>query len=213
MSLSDDVRELLRLYDWQDVRGAFKPARFLPVPDEPPRLRPEGKLVFRSELPDRLLRAYDVAISEGLVEQYLLEPENQLPLYKSMGWPAGMPEVKQDRPWPLVPDWSDAMVVITPKARGVLAENPKRLNVDFDRMEITLDGRTFPCRSEQALLMLQVYAERPGQWFTAKQVASCTKPPVESGKVCVLKKKLPPEIRDLIEGDTHHGSRIVLPPL
>jgi hypothetical protein len=61
--------------------------------------------------------------------------------------------------------------------------------------------------------MLQVYAEHPGQWFTAKQVEKHTNGQVSSEKVGVLKEKLPPEIRRLIQGDTHHGSRIVLPPL
>ena len=118
-----EVGELLELYDWENRREGFKPARFQAALDKPCPKRFEGKLAFRSEVPDHLLLAYDVALGAGLVEQYLLvQPRSeQLEFYRILGWPVGMPEVPQDQPWTIYPDWSDALVTLTVKGYSVLA--------------------------------------------------------------------------------------------
>ena len=61
-------------------------------------------------------------MSVPLVEQHLLEPNQQLKYYRSMGWPNGMSEIVQDKPWPLFPSWSDALIFLTDKGRAAIAE-------------------------------------------------------------------------------------------
>jgi hypothetical protein len=76
-------------------------------------------LKFRSPVPDRLEAAYDVALGEGLLEQHLLTPEQQMSLYQCCGLPCPI----QDKPWPIFPANVDALVIITNKGRAMLAEN------------------------------------------------------------------------------------------
>ncbi len=124
--------------------------------------------MYRSEVPDRLLPAYDIAIGDELMENHLLKPENQLAHYKSMGWPVGMPDVRQDGPWPLVPDWSDAVLVLTDKGYATLARYGtkskvlvERLKVDLDRKTLTLDDVEYDVTSERALRWVRVLSKRP----------------------------------------------------
>ena len=167
MSLRKDVYELLSLYDWQERRQGFKPARFLPVPDKPPPFRPEGKLVFRSEVPDRLLPAYDIAMAEELVEQWFIEPDDQLESYRSMGWPKGMPDVPQDKPWPLVPDWNDAYLLTTDKGRAAIARYAKS-TPEAEAGEPLLKEQVLAALTEQQRIIVEnLWGKETGLRFSA----------------------------------------------
>lgn len=214
MSIRKDVYKLLCLYDWQERRLGFKPARFLP--DDLPPLRPEGKLAFRSEVPDHLLPAYDIALGDGLVEQHLLNPENQMSFYRSMGWPVGMPEVLQNKPWPVFPDWSDALVVVTNEGWAAIAKHrtksetlSTRLRVDIACQKVTLDGKSFDVSSPQALRWLKVLADRPSEWISSDNLKEY-EPELLGVRTDRLKKHFPPEILSLIDSETGKGSRLRL---
>ncbi|KKM84520.1 hypothetical protein LCGC14_1298340 [marine sediment metagenome] len=213
MSLRKDVHELLCLYEGYHPKVLFKPARLIPD-GPPPPLRPEGKLVFRSELPKHLEPAYDIAIGERLLEQHEIPPEDQLECYRLMGWPSGYPEVPQDKPWPVVPDWLDAEVVITAKGRAAVALHrttsdllSERLKVDLPRMTATLDGTAFDVKSKQALRWLRVLVEHPGEWISGKELESYD-PELMDVRTCRLKHRLPDKIKSLIEPGVGKGSRI-----
>ena len=213
MSLRKDVHELLCLYERAHPREAFKPARLIPD-GPPPPLRPEGKLVFRSELPNHLEPAYDIAIGEGLLEQHILKPEEQLEWYRSMGWPKGLPDVPQDKPWPVVPDWSDAIVVITDKGRAAIAMHSTtsgmlsgRLEVDLACMTATLDNTVFEVKSQHALRWLRILVEHSGEWISGKDLETYDSELMQV-RTHRLKTHLPAEISALIDSDTGKGSRI-----
>ncbi len=131
MTLRNDIFALLCLYEGSNPREAYKPNWF--EDDGVTLRRPTDRrdnawitenpiggkhLKFRSQVPDRLETAYDVALGEGLLEQHLLTPEQQLSLYQC----CGLPCPKQDKPWPIFPANVDALVIITNKGRAVLAE-------------------------------------------------------------------------------------------
>ena len=63
-----DVYELLGLYEGPKPREAFKPHL---QPDDWKK-RAQVTLHFRSEVPDLLEPAYDIAIADGLLEHHIL---------------------------------------------------------------------------------------------------------------------------------------------
>ena len=209
MSLRKDVYELLRLYEGPHPKEAFKPQL---QPDDW-RERREKQLVFRSQVPDQLEAAYDIALSEGYLRQGLLKPEQQVELYETLG----TYDIPQDQPWPVVPGWSDALVFLTDKGRAAIALHDtkstllsKRVKVDLDAMTVELDGQRYDVRSEQALRWLKVLVEHPGEWLGPVELEECDKLNLLGVRTHRLKKHLPSKIQDLIESQTGRGSRINL---
>src|SRR6266478_2449602 len=88
--------------------------------------------------------------------------------------------------------------------------SPPRLAVDLARMGAILDGAFMDCNSEQALRLLQVYADHPGVWISSTELKGFDAE-LDGAKPHVLKKLLPPTIRSLIESDRRKGSRLTLP--
>jgi hypothetical protein len=102
-------------------------------------------------------------------------------------------------------------------------EHAQRLSVDLNRSEIVLYGKPYPCTSRQALIMLAVYAEQPGEWITQRNLRK-RQPELDGltqdekkdvligAKVRELTKYLPATIRVLLEkGEGNLGTRLVLP--
>lgn len=123
-----DVIELLTMYEGPNPSEAFK----FKIVENPPRPRDHrdnswitedpanGRwLVFRSQVPDRLEPAYDIALAAGLLEYHILSPESQLQAYQN----AGLPTPEQNPRWTIFPANVDALVVITDQGRAALAEH------------------------------------------------------------------------------------------
>ena len=89
---------------------------------------------------------------------------------------------------------------------------PPRVTIDIERMQVTLDGVSMDCNSEQALRLLKVYAEHPDVWITASQLKNYD-PELDGAKPHVLKKRLPSAIRSLIQSDCRKGSRVTFSPV
>jgi len=134
MSLREDVYELLCLFESANPREAFKPH----LQPTNWRQREKQQLHFRTQVPDRLEPAFDIALGEGMLEQHLLKPEDQLELYRLQG----MPIPPQDKPWPVFPACSDSLVVITEKGRGALAEHKRPKPEEPPLKEQVLDALT-----------------------------------------------------------------------
>ena len=86
---------------------------------------------------------------------------------------------------------------------------PPRLTIDLARMGATLDGAFMDCKSRQALRLLKVYAEHPGEWISSTELKKYDGE-LDGAKPHVLKKLLPPTIRSLIQSDRRKGSRLNL---
>lgn len=130
------VYELLRLYEGAHPRNAFKPPQF--DPDEKWREREKAQRVFRSEVPDALKAAYDIALGDGLVEQHLLEPNEQVSLYRSHGIPVPAEgRLSDGATYPVFPANVDALVFVTDKGRGALAAAPPVIPLRVTKDEIS----------------------------------------------------------------------------
>ena len=83
MPIRKDVFELLCLYEGANPREAFKPVADTPVRDRQDNVwvtedpKAGRHMVFRSQVPDHLESAYDIALGDGLLAQELLEPNRQ----------------------------------------------------------------------------------------------------------------------------------------
>jgi hypothetical protein len=114
-----DVLELLRLYEGPHPREAFKPH----LQPSNWREREKLRLHLRSQVPDHLESAFDVALGE-LLEQEILEPNEQVSLYESLGLPVPAPgQLAGGKSYPIFPANIDALVWITDKGRAALAEH------------------------------------------------------------------------------------------
>ena len=87
---------------------------------------------------------------------------------------------------------------------------PPRLTIDLARMGAILDGVFMDCNSEQALRLLQVYADHPGVWISSTELKGFDAE-LDGAKPHVLKKLLPPKIRSLIKSNPRKGSRLTFP--
>jgi hypothetical protein len=86
---------------------------------------------------------------------------------------------------------------------------PPRVAVDLPCKTITLDGATYDVASENALLWVQVLAERPGEWISGPEL--CKRDPRLLGaRTDRLRKHLPAAILAVIDSDRGKGSRIRL---
>jgi hypothetical protein len=66
------------------------------------------------------------------------------------------------------------------------------------------------CDSEQALRLLKVYADHPGVWISTTELKDYDTE-LDGAKPHVLKKRLPPPIRSLIQSNRRKGSRLTFP--
>jgi hypothetical protein len=132
MPLRKDVYELLCLYQGPHPREAFKP-RLQPTDW---REREKVRLVFRTQVPDHLESAYDIALGEGFFEQHILEPNEQFSLYESHG----IPLPAQNRPWKVFPANVDALVFITAKGHAALATAEPIENTSEPRIGVIAGG-------------------------------------------------------------------------
>jgi hypothetical protein len=176
------------------------------------REREKNRLLFRSQVPDRLEAAYEIALGDGLVEQHLLKPEEQLELYRSHG----TYDIPQNEPWTVYPAWSDAIVFVTPKGRGEMARYSsrsevlsERWKVDLARKELTLDNVTYSVTSERALRWVEILFKHEGKWVSSADLEKLD-PELASRRTDKLKKYLPAAVLTLIESQTGAGSRICL---
>lgn len=130
MSLRKDVYELLCLYRGPHRREAFKP-RLQP---EDWREREKDQLLFRTQVPDHLEPAYDIALAEGLIEEHLLTHGLQLKWYEMYlqthpderggQYDIQQPERAKDDPaWRVVPPFAEALVEVTEKGLAAIAEH------------------------------------------------------------------------------------------
>lgn len=69
MTLRTDVYELLCLYEGDNPREAFKPVWVNP---DGIWKKPKECLRYRSQVPDHLEPAYDIALGDGLLEQHVM---------------------------------------------------------------------------------------------------------------------------------------------
>jgi len=121
MSLREDVLELLRLYEGKKSRDTSKPTQ-----SEMAEAHPMPRLWFRSQVPERLREAYDIALNDGLVQQYILEKEDQLGWHRrheQLCGPTGLTEVPQDQPSSVVPASADALVELTAKGLAAISSS------------------------------------------------------------------------------------------
>lgn len=219
MEIHKDVYDLLRLYDGLNPRAAFKPHL---QPDDW-REREQAQLHFRSQVPDSLEAAYDIALGEGLLKQHLLKPEDHARYHKTFG----LPVPKRYLEGSVVPANADAWIVMTDKGRAAVASYrtqptedketapppppppppPPRLTVDLAKKQATLDGKSFDVSSENALRWIKVLAEHPGAWICGSELAKFDELLIG---VRTDRLKTPSAISDLIDCKPGTGSRIRL---
>ena len=121
MSLREDVLELLCLYAGKKSRDTSKPTQ-----SEMAETHPMPRLWFRSQVPDRLRNAYDIALGEGLLEQYLVEKEDQSGWYQrheQLCGPTGLLDLPQGQPSAVVPASADALVELTDKGLAAISSS------------------------------------------------------------------------------------------
>lgn len=87
MTIRNDVYDLLCLFEGVNPSSAYK---LHLLPDDW-RERVKQQCHVRSQVPDTLEAAYEIALGEALLKQHILEPNEQLNLYKSHGLPVPDP--------------------------------------------------------------------------------------------------------------------------
>lgn len=184
MPLRKDVYDLLRLYEGESPWEAVKPTWF--EADGVTLRRPKQRLEYRSQVPDELQTAYDIALAEGLLEQHWLS------------------------------DKVDALVFVTDKGRGAIALHStdseilsSRIAVDLARRSLTLNGVEYAVSSERALRWVNLLAEHPGEWISGVDLEKLD-PALMTARPDKLKPFLPAEILILIESKPGAGSRLFL---
>jgi hypothetical protein len=95
--------------------------------------------------------------------------------------------------------------------QGEETNAPARLTVDLARKTITLDGRSYDVRSDNALRWVRVLAEHPKEWISSADL-KMHDPELQDSRTDRWRKHLPEAILRLIDSETGKGSRLRVQP-
>jgi hypothetical protein len=114
----------------------------------------------------------------------------------------GAIQKKQALVRPALPDTEVTPVVEQPQPA---------IGIDHKAWIIRFDGKEYECNSEQALLLLQFYIERPNECVTASEIKHAV-PMLQNTDLHKLRKKWPAEIQKLVKSRGTAGCIFEFPP-